>query len=127
MNVFGLLSQAARRWPDGVAVCDGERVVRTWSALEHAALAIAARLRAELGPASRVAIVSENRPAWIETVFGIWAAGMVAVPINYKLHGREVQAIVEDAGASVLFASADLAEELRPFLPASCRLEVMPV
>ena len=44
MNVFSLLSQAARRWPDGVAVCEGERVVQTWSALEQAALALAARL-----------------------------------------------------------------------------------
>ena len=116
MNVFGLLSQAARRWPDGVAVCDGERVVRTWSALEHAALAIAARLRAELGPASRVAIVSENRPAWIETVFGIWAAGMVAVPINYKLRGRNgtfVAATADDATRLAQQAAWAFAERVR--------------
>ena len=122
MNVFSLLSQAARRWPDGIAVCEGERVVQTWSALEQAALALAARLRTTLGPASRIAIVSENRPACVQTLFGIWAAGMVAVPINYKLHPREVRAIVEDADAAALFASRDLADPLRPLLPAACRL-----
>ena len=126
MNVFSLLSQAARRWPDGIAVCEGERVVQTWSALEQAALALAARLRTTLGPASRIAIVSENRPACVQTLFGIWAAGMVAVPINYKLHPREVRAIVDDADAAALFASRELADPLRPMLPAACRLEVMP-
>lgn len=126
MNVHALLSQTARRWPDGPAVCDGTRIVQSWSMLERAALALAGHLQATLAPAARVAIVSENQPAYVQTLFGIWAAGMTAVPINYKLHPREVLAIIDDAGAAALFASAGLAEALRPLLPESCRLEVMP-
>ena len=126
MNVFNLLSQAARRWPDAPAVCEGERAVQNWATLERAALAIAARLRADRDRGARIAIVSANAPGYVQTLFGIWAAGMTAVPINYKLHPREVVAILDDAGASVLFASPAWSEALDGLVPDACRVEPLP-
>jgi acyl-CoA synthetase (AMP-forming)/AMP-acid ligase II len=38
----------------------------------------------------------------------------VYLPINYKLHPREMQQILDDAGAAVVFASPKIATELTP-------------
>jgi len=45
-------------------------------------------------------------------MFAIWAAECVLVPLNYKLHPREMVEILDDAGASQVFASPKLAAEL---------------
>ena len=50
---------------------------------------LAARIRV-LG--SRVAVASENRPEIVELFFAVWAAECVYLPINYKLHAREMAA-----------------------------------
>ena len=60
---------------------------------------------------------SENRPEYFELLFGTWAAEMVAVPINYKLHPKETAQIVEDAGAAAAFISPQLAGGLQIACP----------
>jgi acyl-CoA synthetase (AMP-forming)/AMP-acid ligase II len=39
-------------------------------------------------------------------LFGIWAAGAVAVPINAKLHAKEAAWIIADSGAKLCFVDA---------------------
>jgi acyl-CoA synthetase (AMP-forming)/AMP-acid ligase II len=122
MNVFTLLAQTARRHPRLPAVCEGERTLQSWRELELAALRVAVALREVHARGDRIAIFSENQPAYVQTLFGIWAAGMVAVPINYKLHPREAQAIIEDAGAATVFISKALAPVLQPLLATGSRV-----
>lgn len=105
MNIFTLLDQSARRFPDNGAVFLGSRQLLTFSGLRSRALKIAAALRRDFAPGVRIAVFSENRPEYIELFFGIWAAGMVVTPINGKLHPREVVQILEDSGARLLFCS----------------------
>src|SRR4030095_10123550 len=52
------------------------------------------------------AIVSRNVPEYIEAMFGCWWAGLVAVPVNAKLHPRELAFILEDSGARFAFVDA---------------------
>ena len=47
-------------------------------------------------------------------MFAVWAANCVYLPINYKLHAREMQQILDDAGAALVFASPKIAAELSP-------------
>ncbi|HEX2284338.1 MAG TPA: AMP-binding protein [Mycobacterium sp.] len=109
MNLFALLDQTASRFPDRGAVYRGERQLHTWRELRARAL----RLAATLGPpGTRIAIASENRPEIVELMFAIWAAECVVVPINYKLHPREMAQILDDAGAAQVFASPKIAEGL---------------
>ena len=111
MNLFALLDQAASRFPDRGAVYLGTRQLYTWRSLRDRVL----RLAASLGePGTRIAIASENRPEIIEVMFGAWAAECVYVPINYKLHPREMVQILDDSGATQLFASPTIAETLAP-------------
>lgn len=113
VNLFVLLDQAASRFGGRGAVYVGEHQQLTWAELRDRALRLAGSL-CTLGPGARVAIVSENRPEIIELMFGVWAAECVYLPINYKLHPREMQQILDDAGAALVFASPKIAAELSP-------------
>jgi acyl-CoA synthetase (AMP-forming)/AMP-acid ligase II len=114
VNLFALLDQAAQRFPDRDAVFHGERLVCTWRELRDRALRLAGSMRQYCSAGARIAIASENRPEIVELLFGIWAAECVAVPINYKLHPREMMQIIGDAGVSRVFASATIAAQLAP-------------
>ena len=111
MNLFALLDQAAARHGDRGAVYHGERQLHTWSSLRERALRLATSFR-EFGRGARVAVASENRPEIVELMFAIWAAECVFVPVNYKLHPREMEQIVDDAGVTRVFASPKIGAEL---------------
>jgi acyl-CoA synthetase (AMP-forming)/AMP-acid ligase II len=113
VNLFALLDQAAQRFPDRGAVYHGRRRCCTWRELRDRALHLAGSIRQHYPAGARIAIASENRPEIVELLFGIWAAECVAVPINYKLHPREMMHILDDAGVSHVFASAAIAAQLR--------------
>jgi acyl-CoA synthetase (AMP-forming)/AMP-acid ligase II len=114
LNLFALLDQAAARHGERGAVYLGEHQLHTWSELRDRALRLAAVIRDSSVPGARIAVASENRPELVELMFAIWAAERVFVPINYKLHPRELAQILEDSGASSVFASPKLAEGLGP-------------
>ncbi|GAB1815098.1 acyl-CoA synthetase [Mycobacterium sp. MUNTM1] len=114
MNLFALLDQAASRFPDRGAVYLGDRRVCTWIELRDRSLRLAASIRQQHDTGARIAIATHNRPEIIELMFGTWAAECVVVPINYKLHPREMVQILDDAGASRVFASSAIGAELAP-------------
>ena len=114
MNLFSLLDQAARRFPDHGAVHLGTEQVLTYAELRTRSLRLAHALRERYAIGDRIAIASENRPEYVEALFGIWAAGLVAVPVNAKLHAREILQILEDAEAAAALVSPKLADALAP-------------
>jgi acyl-CoA synthetase (AMP-forming)/AMP-acid ligase II len=52
-----------------------------------------------------------NHPRYLEVLWGLWWAGLVAVPVNAKLHPREVEWIAANCGARWAFVTADVAPE----------------
>jgi acyl-CoA synthetase (AMP-forming)/AMP-acid ligase II len=112
MNLFAMLDQAATRFPDRGAVYHGDRRVSSWIELRARALRLAASIRQQHGAGARIVIATHNRPEIIELMFAIWAAECVVVPINYKLHPREIAQIIDDSGASHVFASSTIGDEL---------------
>jgi long-chain acyl-CoA synthetase len=108
------LSHAARP-----AAALGTRVVATYGdlAARAARLAGALRDRLNLNPGDRVAIAAKNTPDYIALLYGIWHAGLAAVPANAKLHGAELGYILEQSGARVCFASAGIDAEIAPHAP----------
>jgi len=112
VSLFSVLDQAADRFPDRGAVYLGTQLVATWAELRARALGLAGALRASAGPGTRIAVASENCPEIVELMFGIWAAECVFVPLNYKLHPREMADILADSGADVVFASAKITANL---------------
>lgn len=112
MNLFTLLDQAASRFGERGALYDGERQLHTWRELADRSRRLASSLRRATGAGARIAIASENRPEIVELMFATWAAECVVVPLNYKLHPREMAQITDDAGAALVFASPKLAATL---------------
>jgi len=79
----------------------------SYADLAARAAAVAGSLRAELAPGDRVAIAMKNHPEYLAALYGIWWAGLVAVPVNAKLHAKEVDFIVADAGARRVIRAPD--------------------
>lgn len=125
MNLFSILDQTAARLPDRDVVFRGVEPLWSFAGLRSRALRIAGGLRRIGRPGDRVAIVTGNVPEYVELFFGIWAAGMIATPVNAKLHPREMVEILEDSGAVAAFVSAKIAAGLEPALErspaAACR------
>lgn len=114
MNLFALLDQAARRFPDRGAVYVGDARMWTWIELRDRVLRLAASIRQQHQADARIAIATHNRPEIVELMFAAWAAECAVVPINYKLHPREMAQILEDAGAAMVFVSSAIGAELAP-------------
>lgn len=121
--MFAVLDQAAARFGDRGAVFVGEHQLCTWRELRERALRLSGSLRAAHPPGSRIAIATENRPEVIELFFAVWAAECAVVPINFKLHPREMAQILDDSGAAIVFASPKIAAGLLPI--ARCDIEVI--
>jgi acyl-CoA synthetase (AMP-forming)/AMP-acid ligase II len=56
----------------------------------------------------------ENCAEFLEMLFACWAAGLCAVPVNARLHFREVEHIARDSSARLLVATPSLASNLVP-------------
>ncbi len=92
-------ARAARYWPNGIALVDGERT-RTYAQLDAQATSIAILLQSlGLEPGDRVAVLQHNRIEYVETVIGIARAGGVLVPMLGALTEAEHAYILEDSGA----------------------------
>ncbi|EKV27527.1 Long-chain-fatty-acid--CoA ligase [Caenispirillum salinarum AK4] len=111
MNVASLLVRAAGCAGDRVAVQHGTTTVATYSQLADRVTRLARGLADELGlhAGDRVALVMTNCPDYVDVLFAIWHAGLVAVPMNAKLHAMEFDFMLDDAGASVCLVTPDKA------------------
>jgi long-chain acyl-CoA synthetase len=116
MNVARLLERNGHAYGERVALSVGAGRYATYRELARSSFALAHGLRARfhLSPGDRVAVVMTNRPEFWEVMFGIWAAGLVAVPINAKLHPSEFEYILSNSGARLCFVSPDLAGTVAP-------------
>jgi len=98
------LARAARRWPDKVAVRDGD-VALTYADLDRRVSRLAAGLRAlGLGRGERAAIIQENGHRYVEAVCAVARAGGVLVPLLGVLTEQDHSAMVAGAGARLVIA-----------------------
>ncbi len=113
MNLSLTLQNAARHLPDRPAVSwEGGRL--SYGAFEHQVQRMAGGLaeRHGLKPGARVAVAMENCAELLPALYGIWRAGLAAVPINSKLHAREMAWIMADAEVRLCLATPKLADGL---------------
>jgi long-chain acyl-CoA synthetase len=120
LNIALDLERAARDHGDRPAVGHGARIVRTYAELGVRVARLAGALRAMgLMPGDRVAVIAKNTPDYVETLYAIWYAGLVAVPANAKLHAAELGYILDHSGARVCFVSTDMLGDLAAYAPAT--------
>ena len=110
MNIAHLLLRAARARPNTIAIKRGTTSVASYAKFAQRSGSIARWLTetVNLKPGDRVGLAMTNCVEFLEVLFGCWLAGLVAVPINAKLHPREIEYILENSGAKICFTTDDL-------------------
>ncbi|MBM3387571.1 MAG: long-chain fatty acid--CoA ligase, partial [Betaproteobacteria bacterium] len=112
MNLAHLLQRQALQAPERPALFEGDRLRATHAQWADRAGRLGAALLARgLLPGDRVLIFMRNHPRYLEFIFGCWWAGLVVVPVNNKLHPKEVQWIADNAQARWAFVTRDLLPE----------------
>ena len=118
MNLATWVERNGRRFCEEPALAQGEQVHATWGQFAARTAAAAAGLGDELGlsPGDRVAIVMSNRPEYLEVMYALWHAGLVAVPVNARLHRDEIAYVLDDSGAAVVITDDEHAEDVLPLV-----------
>src|SRR5215218_1086682 len=107
-TVADLVRRSARRWPTRTALVFGERRW-TYEELDDAVARVAGRLlETGLTRGERVAAYGTNSDAYLLLYLGCARAGLVHVPVNYNLVGGELSYIIQQSGATALFADPAL-------------------
>jgi len=107
-TVDTVIRRSAARHPDREALVFGER---RWTYAElDAGITRAAAYLLGLGltKGDRVATVGANSDAYLLAFLGCARAGLVHVPVNYALTGRELSYLIGDSGARVALVDPDL-------------------
>ena len=120
LTIGQMLTVQARLSPDRIGARDLGRSMtfKQWN--QRSCRLANALLGLGLTKGDRVAVLAYNRVEWAEIYAATAKAGLVAVPINFRLVGPEIGYIVENAEASALIVEDELAgvlEEVRSHLP----------
>jgi len=109
-DMLTLFRAALARAPrvEAIRYFDG---VLTLAQLNAASDALAVALaEAGFAPGDRMAIYTQNNPAFVVGLLGAWKAGGIAVAINPMNKPRELTYLLADSGASALLCLEDLYE-----------------
>ena len=94
--------------PDDIAIRFEDSSL-TWAGLHDRVLRLAAAFAAHgVGEGDRVAILTTNRPEFVETVIAANALRAIAVPLNFRLAPAEVAYVLGDSGSTVIVTDAAL-------------------
>ena len=110
LTIGQMLTAQARLQPDRTGARDLERQMSfaEWNA--RACQLANGLLGLGLAPGDRVAVLAYNRVEWAEIYAAVAKAGLVAVPVNFRLTGPEARFICEDCSVAAIIAEDALAE-----------------
>jgi long-chain acyl-CoA synthetase len=107
-TVLEMFQASARRAPAAVAIryFDGQL---TFAELDEQSSALAAGLAwAGFAPGDRLAVYTQNNPAFVTGLLAAWKAGGVAVAVNPMNKARELAYLLADSGATALLCLDEL-------------------
>src|SRR3990172_4980 len=115
--LFGeIVSRNARRIPDQIGISYGERRW-SWKQVDERSNQLANMFLASgLKKGDRIAILDQNSYTYIELYFGLSKAGIIAVPVNYRLSPAEMINLITNAEPEAFIIGGDyfkLAESFR--------------
>ena len=118
-SVSDFIERAVGVYADRVGVVDEpDQPAPSLGELSYAEVGELARRQAArldelgIGVGERVAVVSHNSARLLTSFFGVAGFGRVLVPINFRLRPDEVQYIVEQSGARLLYVDPEVDEAL---------------
>jgi amino acid adenylation domain-containing protein len=111
-NAAQMLLATAEAEPQRPAIVDGD-VITGYGDLAARSLGIAGALQAVgVGTDDRVAVLLQRGAGAAAAFFGVLASGAIAVTVNESLRPRQIEYILDHAGASVLLTSPELIRRL---------------
>lgn len=112
-----LLDNAARSWPDQLALADPQEHF-TWRELHHVATRVAGALvRCGLKPGDRVAVFAPKAARTVASLHGVLLAGGVCVPVDPASPVARATAVLEDCSPAVVIGSATALASLNLSFP----------
>ena len=110
MNIAQWLYASAKRCPLSPALITGERVEANYAQFARRAQLLADIFRStyRVNAGDNIIVCMNNRIEYLEVLYAIWWVGAVAVPINAKLHPKEIRWIVNHADSNLLIISDDI-------------------
>lgn len=110
----------ARRFPDKTGIINKD-VRYTFKEVDERVNRLAnALIKMGLQRGDRVAFLDRNCPQYMEFYFGVARAGMIGVPLNYRLVNREYIYLLNNSGAKAVIVGKDyvpLIDSLRKETP----------
>lgn len=111
MNLYQAFKNVASGIPEKTAVYFGDEEISYQNLLKNCrALGALLQQAHGIAPGSRVGVWMKNRPEYLTALWGIFAAGGVAVPISSFFKPEEASYLISDAQISTLITDSDLAE-----------------
>ena len=120
MNIGTLLTKSARTFPENLALAYGSR---RWTYAEfNGRVNRLANAFGRLGVSrgAHVAILMQNLPEMLESMFACFKAGAAAVPINFRLHPDEYAFIIDHSESELVIISSEFnapVSQIRDRLP----------
>lgn len=103
--------QSYQKYPDKIclqAKKNGDYIKYTYKDTYNFSRKIGRFLLENIGQDHPIAIILENRPEWVFTYLGIVISKNFAVPIDPQLSLKEIENILEDCQAKILFTSQQI-------------------
>lgn len=108
-----LANKVFKRYPEKIAVKDKFRSV-TFMELQKRVYQLHAALKnAGLQKGDRIGILMSNRMEHIELDLAVSFGGFIKVPLNYRLHEKEVEYILENADVKILIGEEELIRKVK--------------
>lgn len=112
LNAGQVLSAHARLRPNDLGALDLDRSLTYCEWNDRSSRLANALLGVGLSKGDRVAVLAYNRLEWVEIYAAFAKAGLVAVPINFRLTGPEAAFIINDCGADAILVEDALVETI---------------
>ncbi|MEU2916374.1 long-chain-fatty-acid--CoA ligase [Streptomyces massasporeus] len=127
-DLHGILDFWSEAAPDAEALAEGDRRW-TWSGLEDRVARLAAALAGDgMRPGHHFATLDKNAAATVEATFAAARDGHAHVIVNWRLSPREIEYVLADAQARILFVGAEFlpqVEQIRDRLPHLAKIVVV--
>ncbi len=117
LNVGQIVAAQARLQPDKIGARDSKRALTFAQWNERSNCLANALLGLGLVKGDRVAVLAYNCIEWLEIYVALAKAGLVAVPINFRLTAPEIEYIVGNCEASAMVVQDALLESIDPVRP----------
>src|SRR6185369_15018481 len=118
LNVSDVVAAQARLQPERIGARDSRRALtfRQWD--ERASRLANALGGLGLVKGDRVALLAHNCVEWMEWYVALARAGLVAVPINFRLVATEIEYIATHCEARAFIVQHELIERVEPIRAA---------